>query len=192
MTGERLSNRSGGRGARLYPITISLSLIVTMGLALPFGPAFAQDFANCFQTNCQNNAQACTAAAYDAQIACQKAARAGCEKVEFSQKFKCLSTALNLCRPAHESAETACVDAVKSCSAACGKPTGKAYWCTGLVNEAQWSGFCADVAGKRVRDQWEACFRQLSPKAPGSTLRTATRFETWVFLDGDGPTPTAN
>src|SRR5262249_46489789 len=125
MTGEKLSNRSGGRGARIYSITISLRLIIVMGLALPFGPGFAQDYAKCFQTNCQSKAQACMAAAYDAQIACQKAARAGCEKVEFSQKFKCLSTALNLCRPEHESAETVCVDGVKSCSAACGKPTGK-------------------------------------------------------------------
>ena len=164
MTGKVPSDRSGGRGARIYPITIGLGLIFSIWLALPFGPAFAQDFANCFQANCQNNAQACMAAAYDAQISCQKAARAGCEKVEYSQKFKCLSTALSLCRPAHESAETACVDAVKSCSAACGKPTGKAYWCTGLVNEAQMSGFCADVAGKRDRDRWEACFKQLFPE----------------------------
>jgi hypothetical protein len=146
------------RSMRLLP-----RLIVQLALAYPSGVAMADDPAACFNARCQDKAQSCLTAAADVENACQKSARAACDKVLMSQKFACLSKALNLCGPAHSKAEAACLEEVHSCGAACGPSEGKTanYWCTARVDDVWKSGFCAAPRDQRVREQWDQCYKQL-------------------------------
>jgi hypothetical protein len=132
-----------------------MTLILFSLLLTTDAGARAEGGIECVRAQCEGKGRTCVETLHVTYEACRKAANKKCNTVQLAEKFNCLKAELTPCALARNDQQTACLEEVRSCHAACGPfADGKAhYWCVGEFDTLATAAFCAaDPAAPSLMD----------------------------------------